>query len=94
VGEADPEVRQTLEDPAEDELRDGQRRLERVADDQREIVLREPLLPDERRRRVDEHRDVEVAPARARADLDRAAIDATFSFWSRQNAWQAFGSAQ
>ncbi len=91
VREADAQPREALEHAAEDQLRDGQRVLERVADDQREVVLREPLLTRERRRRMHEDRDaerlarleereqrgiVEVLPRRTRADLDRAESEA------------------
>src|SRR5262245_28783158 len=51
VREADAEVGQPLQHAAEDELRDGERRLQRIADDQGEVVLGKPLLPDQRARR-------------------------------------------
>src|SRR4030095_16764715 len=85
--ERDAEIGQALEHAAEDELGDGQRRLQRIADDEGKVVLREPLLAHEGIGRVHEHRHpeiaagreereerriIEVAPARAGADLDRA----------------------
>src|SRR5438067_1164972 len=87
VREADPEPRQALEHAAEDQRGDRERGLKGIADDEREVVLRQPLLPREGRGRVDEHRDahrrarleegkqrriIEVAAARARADLHGA----------------------
>src|SRR3990172_4137090 len=87
VGEGDAEIGEALEHAAEDELGDGERRLQRIADDEGKVVLGQPLLADERRRRVHEDRQpevaagreerkehgiVEVAPARTGADLDGA----------------------
>jgi len=87
VREADSEVRQPLQHAAKHQAGDGERRLQRVADDEREVPSIEPFLPDQRRGRVHEDRHaqvaarleegeqggiVEVAPRRAGTDLHRA----------------------
>src|SRR3546814_2716345 len=77
--ESDPQTRQALEHAAEDQARDGERTVGRIADHEGQVVVRHPFLADRRSLWMDEHGEVEIGSGGENLDdlriVEIAAVD-------------------